>query len=133
MAKIIRAKDLEVNKTYEPGTNIEFGINNMTVENPGMVMGHTIMPPGSYNHLHYHVNCNVGVYTIRGRRRIFVGPKHEQQEFIIEPGDFIFVPKGEIHGAQNLSETEPVELIFCYCGVSSVEEAKTISIEPPRE
>jgi len=131
MVKIIRSKNLEINTTYEPGIQIGFGIDNNTVENPQMVLGRTIMPPGARNHCHYHVNCNVGNYTIRGRRRIFFGPPHEQQELVVEPGDFLFIAKGEIHGAVNLSDTEPVEIIFCYNGVSSIEEAKTIDVEPP--
>lgn len=133
MATIVRAKDLKDDKTYEPPYSIGYGICNDTVDNPTCIMGRTIIPSGARNQCHYHVNCEAAIYTVRGRRRVFVGPSHEQQEYVVEAGDFIYVPRGEIHGSMNLSDTEPVEVIFCYIGVGSKDEAKTIKKEPPWE
>jgi uncharacterized RmlC-like cupin family protein len=133
MATIVRTKDLKDDKAYEPPYSIGYGISKDTVENSSCVMGRTIIPPGARNQRHYHVNCDAAIYTVRGRRRLFVGPSHEMKEYVAEPGDFIYVPKGEIHGSMNLSDTEPCEVIFCYIGVGSKEEAKTIKVEPPWE
>ena len=134
MAKIIRSKDIKSsNKTYQPPYGNWYGICSETVDNPKMVMTRTIIPPGGRNRAHYHVNCNAGMYQVKGRRRIFIGPSHDRQEFMAGVGDFIFIPRGEIHGTMNLSDTEPVELITCYCGVSSPEEAQTIYVDPPAE
>ena len=133
MITVIRAKDLEQDTKYEPPYGIKFGICNKTVDNPNMVLGHTVIPPGSRIQRHYHVNCDVGQYRIKGHTRTIVGPEHERQEFDIGPGDFVFIPRGIIHGGINLSDTEPGEVVFCYVGVSSIEEAKTIKIEPPWE
>lgn len=131
MATIIRAKDLKTDSKYEPPFGIAFGINNKTVEDPKMVIGYTVEPPGAHEQRHYHANCDAVNYGIKGCRRLFIGPDHEMQEFIVGPGDFVFVPKGEIHGAMNLSESDTAELVFCYTGVSSKEEARTIFVEPP--
>jgi len=133
MATIIRKEGLKENKTYEPPLVIGFGINNKTVEVPKMVMGHTVLPPGRRNRRHYHVNCNVGVYRIKGRARLLLGPGHEQEEFEVGPGDFVFIPAGEIHAAMNLSDKESTEVVFCYVGVNSIEEANTIFVELPLE
>jgi len=131
MAKIIKTKALKEDKTYEPPLAIGFGIDHKTIEDPKMVMGYTFIPPGGRNQRHYHVKNPAGMYIIKGRMRAFIGPDHNKQEFIIEAGDFVYVPQGEIHGIYNLSETEPAELVFCYPGVSSKEEAQTIFVEPP--
>ena len=132
MAVVIRGKDLKgMTKEGKPG-NIHYGIYDEKVENPGIVLGHTILPPGAgMSRLHYHANCNVGQYIIKGRIRSFIGPDHDRKEFDLGPGDFIFIPQGEIHGSQNLLDSEPSELIFCYTGVNNRHEAKTMYVEPP--
>jgi uncharacterized RmlC-like cupin family protein len=132
MAVVIRGKDLKgIDKEGKPG-HIHYGIYDEKVENPKIVMGHTITPPGARrSRLHYHANCNVGQYVISGRRRESVGPDYDRKEYDLEAGDFIFIPQGEIHGSMNLSDTEPSEIIFVYTGVNNRHEAKTIYVEPP--
>ena len=132
MALVIRGKDLKgIDKEGKPGY-IHYGIYDEKIENPKIVMGHTITPAGARrSRLHYHANCNVGQYVISGRRREVVGPEFDRKEYDLEPGDFLFIPQGEIHGSLNLSETEPSEIIFVYTGVNNRHEAKTIYVEPP--
>ena len=132
MAVVIRGKDLKgIDKEGKPG-HIHYGIYDEKVEHPKIVMGHTITPPGvRRSRLHYHANCNVGQYVINGRRRESVGPDYDRKEYDLGPGDFIFIPQGEIHGSLNLSDTEPSEIIFVYTGVNNRHEAKTIYVEPP--
>ena len=136
MAKIIRTKNIVVDEVFEPGLKIERGIHTGTVENPKMVMGHTIIPPGARNQRHYHVKCDAGMYILKGQLRMFFGPDHNQQEVTVEPGDFVFIPQGETHGLLNLSEKEAAEIIFCIGGSSEdlkhyKEESQTIKVEPP--
>ena len=131
MPVIIKGKNIDrIDKLGKPG-NIIFGIDGKNAENPKMVMGHNLTPPGFRGRRHYHSNCNVGQYIISGHRRLSIGPEFEKQEFDIEAGDFVLIYQGEIHSMQNLSETEPSELVFCYVGVNSKEEAKTVFVEPP--
>jgi len=139
MAKIIKTRNLTVDETFEPGLKIERGIHSDTVENPKMAMGHTVIPPGSRNERHYHVRCDAGMYVLKGRLRMVFGPEFKQQEVVTEPGDFIFVPQGEIHGLENLSDKEAAEIVFCIGGTSPEdvrhykEEGHTVKVEPPRK
>ena len=133
MARIIKRKGLADDREYEPPFVIGFGINSDTVENPRMTIGHSVLPPGGRSQRHYHANCNAGGYIIRGKELVFIGPDDNIQEVIIEAGDFYFLPKGEIHGGINLSDTEPVEAIFVYEGAANKEEAGTVFVEPPWE
>lgn len=131
MAVLIRGKDLKaIDKDGKPG-NIQYGICNENVQNPKIVMGYSVAAPGTRGRRHYHANCSVGIYQISGYKREFIGPDYAKQEIDLEPGDFLFIPQGEIHGYQNLSDTEKVELVFCYTGVSSRDEARTIYVDPP--
>lgn len=69
--------------------------------------------------LHRHEHAEVVSYYLKGRARMIVG----DEEFEVGPGDITFVPRGTPHAVVNLSETEPLELLFIYMGASS--EAKT--------
>jgi len=137
MAKIVRTRDLAVDEAFEPGVTIERGIHSDTVDNPKMAMGHTVVPPGSRNQRHYHVRCDAGMYILKGRLRMSFGPPYKEKVVDVEPGDFVFVPQGEIHGLQNLSDKEPAELVFCIGGTSPEdvrhykEDGHTVKIEPP--
>ncbi|MFC1909438.1 cupin domain-containing protein [Chloroflexota bacterium] len=129
MATIIHLKDLMANTTFEPPCNIFYGICNQTVANPIMVMGLTRSDSDMRNQRHYHINCDAAQYKIKGHDHLVVGPDHERQVLDYCTGDFSFIPKGEIHGATGIGESN--ELIFCYANVGSKDEAGTVFIEPP--
>lgn len=131
MATVVKRKNLEADLTYEPPLNIGFGINTETVTDAALTMGHTIIPPGGRNQRHYHVNTAAGMYIMKGRLRMFVGPDIDVKEVVAEEGDFVFMPQGMIHGLLNLSDTESAELIFTYSGARNKQEAGTIYIEKP--
>jgi len=131
MAKVIKRKSLKDDTVYEPPLNIGFAINSETVEGAPMTMGHTIIPPGGRNQRHYHINTAAGMYIMKGRLRMFIGPNIDIKEVEVEPGDFVYAPRGEIHGLINLSDTESAELIFTYPGASSKNEAGTVYLEKP--
>ena len=130
-ARVIRSKNVEVNKKFEPPIIPERGILSTTVGYPiKMTMAHAIIPPGGRNQRHYHGKTDAGQYVLKGRLKMFLGPDGDMQEVIVEEGDFIFVPQGEIHGLMNLSQTEPAELIATYDQVGTLEESGTIFVEP---
>jgi len=130
-AKVIRGEKLEFEKGYEPPLTAKRGICSRTVENPMMTVTHVIIPPGGRNQRHYHVRFDAGMYLLKGRLRCFIGPDHEMEEFVVEPGDFVFVPRGEIHGLMNLSDTETAELIAVEAIVGNIRKEDTVLVEPP--
>ena len=131
-AKVIRKDDVDLvaSKKREPPLDAQSGINSKTVERPKLEMHHTIIPPGGRNQRHYHITCDAGMYLVKGRLKMFFGPDHEQEEVIVEAGDYVFVPQGVIHGLLNLSNTESAELVGCTAGAASWEEAETVFVEP---
>ncbi len=133
MAKIIHLKDLKVLDDYEPPFGLRVGISSETVDNPKITMSYVINPPGSRNQRHYHVNADAVVYVIKGHTRLWVGPDDKIEEFETKTGDFVYIPRGEIHGNMNVSDTEPVEVISVKIGVSSFEEEETIFVEPRKK
>lgn len=129
MAKHIKVKELRSLPKYEPPLDVRIGIDNTLVPNATMMMAHPVIPPGGRNQRHYHKNTAAAMHVLKGRMRVFLGPKNDLKETDVQAGDFIFVPRGEIHGIMNLSKTEPVELIATYNHAGSVEEAGTVFVE----
>jgi quercetin dioxygenase-like cupin family protein len=130
-AIVVRGRGIKFNRAYMPDRDTEHGIDSSTVEKPAFVMSHHISPPGSKTPSHYHVNCDAAVYVIKGRLRCFSGPEHDRQVVEIEAGDYIYHPRGEIHGAENASDTDPVEYVSVYGGVPTMEASGRIFVEPP--
>jgi len=130
MATVIRTTDFESDTRYEPPLRIGFGIDSSTVENPPAAMGKTVIAPGAKNQSHRHEASDACIHIISGRLRFLFGePGTDRSDEIAEAGDFVHIPCGEAHGVENVSNSEPVHLVFCYPGVPDKEAARTSMLE----
>ncbi len=75
----------------------------------GLWMGYVSAPPGPSG-AHHHGDAESGIYVLSGRVRMHFGESLEKR-VDAEAGDFIFVPSHTVHVEENLSDTEPLELI----------------------
>lgn len=79
------------------------------------------------NGIHRHPTDQEILYVRRGRCRHLCG----EQSVILEPGDVLFIPAGQPHGAVNIGD-EPVELIVNYpTGHRSFESIRRAERVPP--
>lgn len=130
VATVIRTSDFESDTFYEPPLRIGFGIDSSTIDNPPAAMGKTVISPGAKNQSHRHEASDACIHIISGRLRFLFGdPGTDRTEEIAEAGDFIHIPRGEAHGVENVSLSEPVHLVFCYPGVPDKEAAVTTMLE----
>jgi uncharacterized RmlC-like cupin family protein len=129
MAKFLHIEQIPTDTVYEKGLAIDFGINDGTCGARRITMGHTIIPAGSRNMRHYHAHSEAGMYILRGRLKVLIGPDGAVEEYEVGPDTFCYVPQGEIHGLINLSDTEEAELVFCYGGVPNKEASGTTFVE----
>lgn len=126
MATLIK-KSMQKIRQAQPTLRSRIGIDKDTVKNPGLAMSIVTIAPGGGSERDYHINGAQCVYVISGRVRWFIGPYSE--EIDMEPGDFLYIPRGEIHGNKNLSDTEPVEELACHLGVNSFDEETKVPLE----
>lgn len=127
MAVFINQEDIEADLEYEKGLDIRFGINDVTTGAKELTMGYTVVPPGVRNPAHHHPYAEAGLFILSGQLKVYVG---EQREVVwVKPGTFIFVNKGEIHGIENPSQTEPATLVFAYGNVPNKEASGTTFVE----
>jgi uncharacterized RmlC-like cupin family protein len=130
MASVIRPTAYDSDTLYEPPLTIGFGIDGGTVANPPAAMGKTVIPPGAKNQSHHHTETDACIHIISGRVRFRFGdPGGPLVEEVAQGGDFVHIPRGEGHGVENVSDTEPVHLVFCYPGVPDSDAAGTVMLE----
>lgn len=129
MTKNIYPSEVITNTNFEKGINIDYGINEAICGSKALIMGHTIIPAGSRNQRHYHINCETGWYVLKGRLLILIGEGEDYREEEIGPGCFSYNDRLDIHGFANLSETEDAEVVFVYAGVASIEKSGTVFVE----
>jgi quercetin dioxygenase-like cupin family protein len=132
MASIIRSGAFGADTSYEPPLVIGFGIDSRTIDRPPVAMGKTVVPAGGRNQAHLHAKSDACMFIISGSLRMFFGDPRtgeEREVQIAHAGDFVHIPRGEIHGLENVSDTEEAHLVFCYPGVPDKEGAETIFVE----
>jgi uncharacterized RmlC-like cupin family protein len=129
MATFLHYEEVEQDLEYEKGLNIRIGINDQTVGSKELTMGYTIIPPSVRNPAHFHPNAEAGFFILSGELRVYIG--ESRTVTLVKPGTFVHVPKGEIHGIENTSQTEPASLIFAYGNVPNKEASGTTFVEEP--
>lgn len=82
-----------------------FGISGSTAGATGLSMNLTAFGPGGSARAHYHRDFETAIYGVTGRIALFYG-KQLENEVLIEPGVFCFIPPWIPHKAFNLSETD---------------------------
>lgn len=123
MVKVIRPDDRDLGTVQTPGMRREAGVCGATAGSQGLWMGVAFNDPGQASGAHHHGRSESGIYILEGRVRFRFG---EQLENVVEagPGDFVYVPPFEVHTEENLSSTDPVQLLVA----RNTEEAIVVNV-----
>ena len=87
------------------------GISGSTVGSQGLSMHLVVIPPGAKADPQIHVGYETGIYVLEGRVLTRWGQNREN-ETVSESGEFLFVPPGVPHEAENLSTTSPARAVI---------------------
>ena len=68
--------------------------------------------PGAKTRIHHHGECETSIWIASGRARYTFGPTGLEETFDAGPGDFVYIPAGEIHVEENASDTEPLVVVI---------------------
>lgn len=130
-SKVIDRGRLSQDSQYEYGFNLQFTICDETVGSENMVMGHTIMLPGTRNQAHIHTNAEVMWFLVKGHTIHYIDTPARDSGSQTEcfDGTCGWVSPGEIHVGMNLSDTEAGEVVFCYAGANNKEKAGTVMLD----
>ena len=107
---VVRPEDRDCNTAQTTGMQREAGVSRTTTGAQTIWSGYVKTPPGVASGVHHHGDCESAIYIISGHVRFTWGDKLEHSAEV-SAGDFLFVPPNEVHMEENLSDTEPVELL----------------------
>jgi len=80
-----------------PWTLEEWLCRSDVVPNEHLLLVRANMEPGRSHPFHTHPTREEIIYIISGRAEQWSGKEHR----ILNPGDMVFIPKGEVHGTYN--------------------------------
>ncbi|MGV3772437.1 MAG: cupin domain-containing protein [Verrucomicrobiales bacterium] len=101
--RFVTAKEAVVFKS--PWTIEEWLCRNDIVNNQHLMMVRANMDPFRSHPFHTHPTREEIIYIVSGRAEQWVGKEHR----ILNPGEMVFIPMGEVHGTYN---PFPEELVF---------------------
>lgn len=86
------------------------GISGQSVGSVGLSMHLVVIPPGAKAEPHVHIGYETGIYVLEGRVLTRWGTELEN-EVVSEAGEFLFIPPGMPHEAENLSLETPARAV----------------------
>lgn len=126
----VNVKSVKPDETLKPEKGwinmiLRWIIDEDTMGSEFGTLGYTVFPPGEAQHApHIHENAEEFLMVIKGHGIASSG----EEEYEVGPGDVVFIPKGKVHFAKNLSDTESFEIFFVYSGAPSLKKAGYIPI-----
>ncbi len=109
--RVVRPSErLVVASEQTPGMVREGEVSPETTGSRSLWSGYVITPPGTASGSHHHGDAESAIWVVSGTARFRWGDRLEQER-VVEPGDFLYVPPRLIHAEENLSKTEPVIFI----------------------
>lgn len=111
MAKRIQPEERDLQKGKHPGMTREIGVSRALVGSDGLYASVVRTLPGGSTRVHHHGPCETSIYVLSGRARFTWGATGKEQELVADPGDFVYIPAGEVHVESNVSLTEPLEVL----------------------
>ena len=122
----VKLEDLEADHLFGPLWSVHYGICDDTINGDApYVLGMMSTDSNTSLQLHYHANCNLALYNLKGNVTLLLGPNLEEDEW--NAGEWLYVPKGEIYGIKETGG--PYSAYFCYVDIGDKEEAGTVLLE----
>ena len=86
------------------------GLSGKTANTAALSMHLVVIPPGAIAAPHYHQHYETGIYVLEGEVETRYG-EHLEKVSVNQAGDFLYIPPGVPHTAQNLSATTAARAI----------------------
>jgi mannose-6-phosphate isomerase-like protein (cupin superfamily) len=114
----MRPADVSADDGWQ-GVDIRFLVSERSGGAEKVCFWRTVFRPGTAHARHYHPNAEEVFFILRG----WGAAGTEAEEHEVGPGTAILVPTGVTHWFRNVSDTEELELVGCYCPATSLEDA----------
>lgn len=112
MATRIRPEDRATSTGQTADMERSIAISADAVGSVGLYSSVVTTAPGARTRIHHHGECETSIWIASGHARYTFGPTGLEETFEAEPGDFVYIPAGEIHVEENASATEPLVVVI---------------------
>lgn len=122
--QVVRADDLDPQTPQTAGLRRFEAVSAKRLGASELWMGLSVLAPGLRTGVHHHGDSETALYVLRGTGRWWVGGRLNEAR-TAHAGDFLFIPPNVVHWEENVSDTEPVEMIVA----RSTQEAIVVNID----
>ncbi len=112
MATRIGADERSTSTGQNADMERSIAISADTVGSVGLYSSIVTTAPGARTRIHHHGDCETSIWIWSGRARYTFGPTGLEQTFDAGPGDFVYIPAGEIHLEENASDAEELVVVI---------------------
>jgi uncharacterized RmlC-like cupin family protein len=112
MATRIRADERSSSAGQNTDMERSIAISADTVGSVGLYSSIVTTAPGAKTRIHHHGECETSIWIWSGRARYTFGPTGLEKTFEAGPGDFVYIPAGEIHVEENASDAEELVVVI---------------------
>jgi uncharacterized RmlC-like cupin family protein len=112
MAVRVTPADRRTTIGQHPGMERSIAISTPTVGSIRLYSSVVSTAPGDRTRIHHHGECETSIWIWSGRARYTFGPTGLEETFEAGPGDFVYIPAGEIHVEENASESGDLVVVI---------------------
>ena len=112
MAVRVTPADRHTTIGQHPGMERSIAISQPTVGSTRLYSSIVSTAPGDRTRIHHHGDCETSIYILSGTASYTYGPTGVEHAFDGAPGDFVYIPAGEIHVEENASDAEPLVVVI---------------------
>lgn len=112
MATRIRPEDRATSEGQHADMERSIAISSDRVGSVGLYSSVVTTAPGAKTRIHHHGECETSIWIASGQARYTFGPTGLEETFDAGPGDFVYIPAGEIHVEENASDSEPLVVVI---------------------
>jgi uncharacterized RmlC-like cupin family protein len=112
MATRIRPDERSTSTGQNADMERSIAISAERVGSVGLYSSMVTTAPGAKTQVHHHGECETSIWIVSGEARYTFGPTGLEETFDAGPGDFVYIPAGEVHVEENASATEPLVVVI---------------------
>jgi uncharacterized RmlC-like cupin family protein len=112
MATRIRPDERSTSTGQNADMERSIAISAERVGSDGLYSSMVTTAPGAKTRVHHHGECETSIWIVSGEARYTFGPTGLEEAFDAGPGDFVYIPAGEVHVEENASATEPLVVVI---------------------
>jgi uncharacterized RmlC-like cupin family protein len=128
MAVVVKNENQDPDLVYEPGFEMHYGLTEESCGVNSVTLYRTIFLPSKKSKPHFHVSGDLVWYHLTGPKALWYIGK-DGKEMATEVGDFISIPRGEIHLTVNTSDSEAIHGVGGYGGCGGPYQSGKIFVE----